>query len=78
MGDRVKAVRNIIKDTVGFAPYERRMMEVLKGGGNNPQKRAYKYAKNRLGAHSRAKRKVKEMEDQIAKLAQAKKAQQKN
>lgn len=75
MGERVKVIRSIIKDTVGFAPYERRMMEVLKGGGNNPQKRAYKYAKNRLGAHKRAKRKVKDMEDQIAKLAQAKKSQ---
>lgn len=38
-------------------------MELLKSGGSNPQKRAYKYAKNRLGAHTRAKRKVREMED---------------
>ncbi len=64
--DRVKVVRSVIRDTVGFAPYERRIMEIIKGGGNNPQKRAYKFAKNRLGAHLRAKRKVKEMEDAIA------------
>jgi hypothetical protein len=41
-------------------------MEVLKGGGSNPQKRAYKYAKQRLGAHVRAKRKVAEMDAVIA------------
>lgn len=67
LGDRVAAIRSIIRETVGFTAYERRIMEVLKGGGNNPQKRAYKFAKNRLGAHTRAKRKVKELEDAIAK-----------
>jgi large subunit ribosomal protein L36e len=64
--DRVKVIRSVIRDTVGFAPYERRIMEIIKGGGNNPQKRALKFAKNRLGAHQRAKRKVKDMEDAIA------------
>jgi len=67
--DRVSAIRSVIRDTVGFTSYERRIMEVLKGGGNNPQKRAYKFAKNRLGAHTRAKRKVKELEDAIARAA---------
>lgn len=64
-----KLVRDVVRDTVGFAPYERRVMELIKGGGSNPTKRAYKFAKNRLGSHIRAKRKVKEMEDAIAKAA---------
>ena len=67
LSQKVKSVRAVIRETVGFAPYERRVMEILKGGGNNPQKRAYKYSKMKLGAHVRAKRKVKEMEDALAK-----------
>jgi len=38
-------------------------MEILKGGGNNPSKRAWRFAKKRLGTHVRAKRKVNEMGD---------------
>ena len=45
------------------APYEKRIMEILKGGGNNPSKRAWRFAKKRLGTHVRAKRKVNEMGD---------------
>lgn len=67
LSKRVKAVRAVVRDTVGFTAYERRLMEILKGGGNNPQKRAYKFAKAKLGAHVRAKRKVREMEDVISK-----------
>lgn len=44
-------------------------MEILKGGGNNPQKRAYKYAKMKLGAHVRARGKVKEMEEALSKAS---------
>mmetsp|Transcript_3087 Transcript_3087/g.7284 ORF Transcript_3087/g.7284 Transcript_3087/m.7284 type:complete len:121 (-) Transcript_3087:40-402(-) len=61
-GARVKVIREVVRETVGFAPYERRMMEILKGGGANPQKRAWRYAKTRLGTHTRAKKKVLEIE----------------
>jgi large subunit ribosomal protein L36e len=76
-------VRGLIREISGWSPYEKRLMEILKGGGNNPTKRAWKYAKNRLGTHIRAKRKVKDMEAVIqeikrqeaqAKAAAAKKA----
>merc|ERR1712021_133478 len=70
-GERVALVRGIIREVSGYAPYEKRIMEILKGGGNNPQKRAWKFAKNRLGAHTRAKRKVAEMTDAIAAVAKA-------
>ena len=53
----------------GFTPYEKRMIEVLKGGGANPQKRCWKFAKNRLGSHVRAKRKVAEITEIIAVMA---------
>eukprot|EP00462_Mataza_sp_D1_P003397 CAMPEP_0175103094 /NCGR_PEP_ID=MMETSP0086_2-20121207/8862_1 /TAXON_ID=136419 /ORGANISM="Unknown Unknown, Strain D1" /LENGTH=115 /DNA_ID=CAMNT_0016378099 /DNA_START=37 /DNA_END=384 /DNA_ORIENTATION=+ len=68
-GEKVAFVRAIVRDVAGFAPYEKRVMEILKGGGNNPQKRAWKFAKNRLGAHTRAKAKVAEMQDTIAAAA---------
>jgi len=67
---RVALVREVIRDIAGYAPYERRLMELLKGGGTNPQKRAAKYAKKRLGTHIRAKRKVAEMAVAISKQQQ--------
>jgi len=44
----VALIRDVVREVVGFAPYERRVMELLKGGGNNPQKRAAKFAKARV------------------------------
>jgi len=59
--ERVKTIRAVIREVAGLAPYEKRIMEILKGGGANPNKRAWRFAKTRLGTHSRAKRKVNEM-----------------
>lgn len=42
----------------GFAPYEKRVMELLK---NSKDKKARKLAKRRLGTFGRAKRKVDEL-----------------
>ena len=58
MGTRVKFVRDLIREVAGFAPYEKRVMELLK---NSKDKRARKLAKNRLGTFGRAKKKVEEM-----------------
>lgn len=63
-------MRQVIRETVGFAPYERRLMEIIKAGAG--PKKAYKYAKARLGAHRRAKRKVAEMEQALTKVAKRK------
>jgi len=70
-GRRVALVRGVIREVAGYAPYEKRIMEILKGGGNNPQKRAWRFAKNRLGTHGRAKRKVAEIADVVAAMATA-------
>lgn len=43
---------------MGFAPYERRILELLK---NSKEKRARKLAKKRLGTLLRAKRKIEEL-----------------
>jgi len=50
--------REIIREVAGLAPYERRVIELLR---NSKDKRARKLAKKRLGTFGRAKRKVDEM-----------------
>ncbi|KAF9583768.1 hypothetical protein BGW38_008594 [Lunasporangiospora selenospora] len=67
-GKRVLFVRSIIREVAGFAPYERRIMELLK---NAKDKRARKLAKKRLGTFVRAKKKVEEMTDVIAQSRRA-------
>ena len=42
--------RDIIREVMGFAPYEKRAMEVLKVGN---EKRAQRFCKKRLGTHQR-------------------------
>ncbi|KAJ1721761.1 ribosomal protein L36 [Coemansia sp. RSA 2703] len=56
-------VRDLIREVAGFAPYERRIMELLK---NSRDKRARKLGKKRLGTLRRAKRKVDELSNVIA------------
>ena len=55
---RVKFVRSIIQEVAGQAPYEKRVMELLKVGKD---KRALKVCKRKLGTHIRGKRKREEM-----------------
>lgn len=55
---RTEVMREVMREVVGFAPYERRIIELLRIGKD---KRALKFAKKRLGTHIRAKRKREEM-----------------
>ena len=50
MPKRVQFTRDIIREVMGFAPYEKRAMEVLKLG---KEKRAQRFCKKRLGTHQR-------------------------
>eukprot|EP00126_Sphaerothecum_destruens_P000666 Sdes_comp10852_c0_seq1m2506 len=68
LGKRVKFVRDVIREVSGFAPYERRMMELLKVGKD---KRALKLAKRRLGTHRRGKGKREEMQNVLASMRKA-------
>jgi len=63
-GKRVKFVRSLIREVVGFSPYEKRIQELLKVGKD---KRALKLAKKKLGTHLRAKRKREDMNAAVRK-----------
>ena len=62
-------MRDLMREVTGFAPYEKRCMELLK---LNKDKRALKFVKKRLGTHTRGKRKREEM-TRLHKLSRKKK-----
>ncbi|KAI9095506.1 ribosomal protein L36e [Phlyctochytrium arcticum] len=68
LAKRTKFVRDIVREVAGYAPYEKRIMELLK---NSADKRARRLAKKRLGTFGRAKRKVEEMSNVIAESRRA-------
>merc|ERR1719473_308185 len=55
-------VKQTVREVMGFAPYERRALELLRV---SKDKRCLRFLKKRLGAHIRAKRKREEMQDVI-------------
>ncbi|XP_036110244.1 60S ribosomal protein L36-like [Molossus molossus] len=63
-----KFVRDMIREVCGFAPCERRAMELLKV---SKDKRALKFIKKRVGTHIRAKRKREELSNVLAAMRKA-------
>jgi large subunit ribosomal protein L36e len=55
-------IRKVVREVVGFSPYEKRAMELVKGGGSNGNKRAMRLVKRRLGSMKRAKKKMAELQ----------------
>ncbi|KAL6250596.1 ribosomal protein L36 [Rhinocladiella similis] len=68
LSKRTAFVRDIVKEVAGLAPYERRVIELLR---NSKDKRARKLAKKRLGTFGRAKRKVDDLQRVIAEARRA-------
>merc|ERR1712106_959050 len=53
-----KFIKETVREVMGFAPYERRALELLRA---SKDKRCLRFLKKRLGAHIRAKGKREEM-----------------
>ncbi|KAH0607097.1 uncharacterized protein LAJ45_11000 [Morchella importuna] len=68
LSKRTAFVREVVKEVAGLAPYEKRVIELLR---NSKDKRARKLAKKRLGTFGRAKRKVDELQRVIAESRRA-------
>merc|ERR1712150_100813 len=69
---KARFVRDLVREVTGFAPYERRIQELLR---ISKDKRALKFCKKRLGTHIRAKKKREEQSQILQKMRKA--AQQK-
>lgn len=63
-----KFVRDLVREVVGHAPYEKRCMELLK---ISKDKRALKFCKARLGTHIRGKRKREELSNILTQMRKA-------
>ncbi|KAH9909410.1 ribosomal protein L36e [Xylariomycetidae sp. FL2044] len=68
LSKRTAFVRDVVKEVAGLAPYERRVIELLR---NSRDKRARKLAKKRLGTFQRGKKKVDELQRVIAESRRA-------
>ncbi|KAF8467669.1 60S ribosomal protein L36 [Kalaharituber pfeilii] len=68
LSKRTTFVREIVKEVAGLAPYEKRVIELIRNGKD---KRARKLAKKRLGTFGRAKRKVDDLQRVIAESRRA-------
>ncbi|KAF8304780.1 ribosomal protein L36e [Clavulina sp. PMI_390] len=61
-------IHSVIREVAGYAPYERRVMELLR---NSKDKKARKLSKKRLGTLLRSKRKIEELSNIIAESRRA-------
>ena len=61
LGKRVAGVREVIREVCGLAPYERKMMEMIRTGVASKEKKAVRIARKRLGSNKRAQRKRDEL-----------------
>ncbi|OIR58892.1 MAG: 60S ribosomal protein L36 [Amphiamblys sp. WSBS2006] len=61
-------VKGVIKEIGGFAPYEKKLIDLVKNGKD---KKARKFAKTRLGSFKRGKRKVEEISSIVSEMRRA-------
>jgi len=54
-----RVVKDIVEEAIGIAPYEARLIDLIEMS----EKRALKFAKRRLGDLTRAKKKIRAVED---------------
>eukprot|EP01061_Rhynchopus_euleeides_P001064 TRINITY_DN1074_c0_g1_i1.p1 TRINITY_DN1074_c0_g1~~TRINITY_DN1074_c0_g1_i1.p1 ORF type:complete len:120 (+),score=60.66 TRINITY_DN1074_c0_g1_i1:58-417(+) len=68
---KLAAVREVILETAGLSPYEKRITELLKV---QREKRALRFAKRRLGSFQRGKKKREIVQNLMRQMASKKKA----
>jgi large subunit ribosomal protein L36e len=68
LSKRTALVRSVVREVTGFAPYERKVLELLQAGSTKDEKKALKLAKKRLGTHKRGLKKREFMRDVMQKL----------
>jgi large subunit ribosomal protein L36e len=70
LSKRTALVRSVIREVTGFAPYERKVLELLQAGSSKDEKKAMKVAKRRLGTHRRGVNKREYMRAVMQRLRQ--------
>lgn len=63
---RAKMVREIVREVAGFSPFEKKIIEQLRTGLANVEKKCVKQARAKYGTHKRALAKRNELSDFIA------------
>eukprot|EP01130_Rhizamoeba_saxonica_P016267 TRINITY_DN7487_c0_g1_i1.p1 TRINITY_DN7487_c0_g1~~TRINITY_DN7487_c0_g1_i1.p1 ORF type:complete len:120 (-),score=25.12 TRINITY_DN7487_c0_g1_i1:46-363(-) len=58
LGNKTAVIREVVREVVGYSPYEKNVMELLRNGLD---KRALRLSKRRLGSFQRGKAKVEEL-----------------
>merc|ERR1712066_1223029 len=62
MNSRIENITKIIKSVAGFAPYEKRAIEMYKVGNTKLDKRANRFLRRRLGSIKRSKKKSEDLQ----------------
>merc|ERR1712072_328841 len=65
--ERVNLITSTVKAVAGFAPYEKRVIEMYKVGNPKLDKRANRFLRKRLGNIKRGKRKSEELLEMLKK-----------
>merc|ERR1711976_522095 len=68
MNARIENITKTIKTVAGFAPYEKRSIEMYKVGNTKLDKRANRFLKKRLGSLRRSKKKSEDLQLYVKKL----------
>merc|ERR1711903_102732 len=72
MNQRVENITKTIKSVAGFAPYEKRTIEMYKVGNTKLDKRANGLLRRRLGSVKRGKKKSEDLQLYVKKLKEKK------